>query len=338
MAEINWSTAVPDVESWSDLVRAMSTLNAAGWIYRGLSSYGYEVNSKLERTLSARRVALDGCRLRDEENRAIGFFKRRARQVLRSTPPDRDILGWLSLMQHYGAPTRLTDWTASPFVACYFAYQSPLPLDGEDAALWMLNADACRRAYGSPVLSQLVGPVDHIGAMPTMRYGNNGVPSKVYEGRGLSMESRAEMEANHLRDAIENERTLPLPLPILAPDSRMLAQQACFVCFGKLGCEPPILSILLNPEGYPGHNVESQLPRACILRPDGSTDTPSVPLVKKIRLRKEWRDEALATLDLFNVTADTLFPGLDGVGRATEMFVGREKPEIEGSFWSNLML
>ena len=336
MTEIDWSTAEPEFENWPDLVKAMSTLNASGWIYRGLPNYRYDSVSKLERTLSARQTTLAEYQLREEENRAIGFFKKRARQVLHSTPSDSDLLGWLSLMQHYGAPTRLTDWSASPFVACYFAYERPL--DREDAALWMLNANACRNSFGSSVLSQLWGPVDHIGAIPTLRYDTAGDSSKVYEGRSLTIESRAEVEANHIRHVIENEIIIPLPLPILSPDSRMTAQQACFVCLGKLGCDPPILSILLNPEAYPQFNTENLLPSNLVYQPGESMTRCLVPLVKKIRLRREWRAEALATLALFNISADTLFPGLDGVGRATEVFVSRDKLEIEHSFWNNLAL
>jgi hypothetical protein len=336
MTEIGWSTAEPEFENWPDLVKAMSTLKASGWIYRGLPDYRYDSVSKLERTLSARQTTLAGYQLREEENRAIGFFKRRARQILSSTPSDSDLLGWLSLMQHYGAPTRLTDWSVSPFVACYFAYERPL--DKEDAALWMLNANACRNSFGSPVLSQLYGPVDHIGAIPTVQYDMAGNPSKVYEGRSLTIESRAEVEAKHIRHVIENEVIIPLPLPILRPDSRMTAQQACFVCLGKLGCDPPILSILLNPEAYPESNIEKQLPSILVSQPGESMTRYLVPLIKKIRLRREWRDEALATLALFNVSADTLFPGLDGAGRATEVFVSRDKQEIENSFWNNLVL
>ena len=46
---------------------------------------------------------------------------------------------WLVNMQHYLAPTRLLDWTENLLVAIYFAVRNG-DLDGEDAAVWILNA------------------------------------------------------------------------------------------------------------------------------------------------------------------------------------------------------
>lgn len=46
---------------------------------------------------------------------------------------------WLFLMQHYGVPTRLLDWTENPFVALYFALQDPS--DDEDAVVWALRPE-----------------------------------------------------------------------------------------------------------------------------------------------------------------------------------------------------
>ena len=65
-------------------------------------------------------------------------FQRAAHHYWGSTPGPDQIIDWLALMQHYGAPTRLLDWTRSPYVALYFAMQGES--DG-DAAIWTIDLD-----------------------------------------------------------------------------------------------------------------------------------------------------------------------------------------------------
>jgi hypothetical protein len=64
--------------------------------------------------------------------------RRRARQYVPHVPEDDDALGWLALLRHHGAPTRLLDFTKSPYVAAYFALEDART----DAAVYALNTPA----------------------------------------------------------------------------------------------------------------------------------------------------------------------------------------------------
>ena len=74
----------------------------------------------------------------DLEFKALENFQRRA-HLFHETSLIRDkdtILEWWTLMQHYGAPTRVLDWTISPYVALYYAVSEEYDTDG---AIWFLG-------------------------------------------------------------------------------------------------------------------------------------------------------------------------------------------------------
>lgn len=54
------------------------------------------------------------------------------------TLPIDDYAGWLTLMQHYGLPTRLLDWSRSPLVSLYFTVCDKSRWD-KDGCVWMLT-------------------------------------------------------------------------------------------------------------------------------------------------------------------------------------------------------
>jgi hypothetical protein len=77
----------------------------------------------------------------DEHNFTNRFYARAATRY-QSLPSYDDDAIWLSLMQHYGLPTRLLDWTRSPLIAAYFALEKYIydrVSKPEDALIWVLE-------------------------------------------------------------------------------------------------------------------------------------------------------------------------------------------------------
>jgi hypothetical protein len=90
---------------------------------------------KMETTLE--RVSRRCCRDQVEYERAVwGEFRRHVHSYnLTRVPPDSNTIEWLALMQHYGAPTRLLDFTESFWIALFFAFEEA----DSDCAVVALN-------------------------------------------------------------------------------------------------------------------------------------------------------------------------------------------------------
>jgi len=69
-----------------------------------------------------------------EKNLALRFLTKAGTRHGKC-PDLNDVAGWMFLMQHYGLPTRLLDWSESILVAAYFASSELLDGDGE---IWSL--------------------------------------------------------------------------------------------------------------------------------------------------------------------------------------------------------
>jgi hypothetical protein len=78
-------------------------------------------------------------------------FESVGRQLV-SPDHTRDKWAWYFLMAHYGAPTRLLDWTVNPLVALYFAVSSASPKT--DAAVWIIDPWQWNKAH----IPDLYGP------------------------------------------------------------------------------------------------------------------------------------------------------------------------------------
>jgi hypothetical protein len=107
------------------------------FFFRGQSDAQYTLKPKLMRLLEG--VPLEEA-LRYEFD-SVCYFRERAHLFCASLVPAKDeFLEWLSLMQHFSAPTRMLDWTSSFTVALYFAAcEEPVDVAG---AVWLFQTEA----------------------------------------------------------------------------------------------------------------------------------------------------------------------------------------------------
>lgn len=119
------------IATWNDFMSLSGELD--GWAFRGQQDARWPLLTSLSRYLSAHIP--DRASWRQREERAIRIFRRKAHNYLSDPTVLDNALRCLALMQHHGAPTRLLDFTKSPFVAVFFALERAT----RDAAVYALN-------------------------------------------------------------------------------------------------------------------------------------------------------------------------------------------------------
>jgi hypothetical protein len=125
------------VRTWRELTALQNWLERrrVQWLFRGQGTYAWGLQTSLERAV--KNLAPKGVSRLVIEGALLRRFQRQAHHYLADVPASTSWLEWLALMQHFGAPTRLQDWTYSFFVAVHFALEEGQP----SAALWILDSD-----------------------------------------------------------------------------------------------------------------------------------------------------------------------------------------------------
>ncbi|HUJ87217.1 MAG TPA: FRG domain-containing protein [Burkholderiales bacterium] len=139
------------VDSFEDFVRFMrDVLPSTGsedrlYWFRGQSDASWKLEPSLMRSLRHFELSLKEALQLEEQ--ALGIFRCKAHLFLSPTLLAKIYTKpcWWAVMQHHGAPTRMLDWTISPYVAAYFAALH----DGNKApgAVWAFCSKNLHRSF-----------------------------------------------------------------------------------------------------------------------------------------------------------------------------------------------
>ncbi len=257
------------------------------WVFRGVKNYDYALKSKLDRIIDKRSkfgTAHNPSEIdrRAAEDYLLSQFKKAAHHFTEASTVPNNRLEWLALMQHYGAPTRLLDFTRSSYVACYFALEEITFTKEckkeeaeketekqkesviEDCAIWAVDIDWLIENSFRRVRGRLRG------------YAKDSL---------LDSDTVAEKFDKLL---VQNRK--PLVLPVVPPRSnpRLLVQQGLFLC--------PSLAESSFEENLRSYKDARDM-----------NDH-----VYKIVIPGRIRTEVLSELRLMNISRANLFPGLEG--------------------------
>jgi hypothetical protein len=133
------------VKKWDDFIKLIKSLpksakKSENWVYRGQPK-----NDELTTTLERARkyFAIKKKAVPEIEEQLIRNFRRQF-QGERDEELYKDRLYCIALMQHHGAPTRLLDFTYSPYVGAFFALEdhgNPPYKKANMPVLWCINTE-----------------------------------------------------------------------------------------------------------------------------------------------------------------------------------------------------
>lgn len=253
----------------------------AAHLFRGHEDAAYRLWTTLDR--------YGGARKRQAEDILLREFRRRMHQYLPSESIPRSDLVTLALMEHYGVPTRLLDVTRSPYVALYFAVRDALR--DADAAVWAFNCMNIRTSSLKRVFSKDPALAKQIGRFydPRAQFTRQELFTEWF------MPDVSHVDLQNPEPLRHHEIIFDLEPFTMNP--RLTLQQGLFLVSGSPSrtFEDTLVDLLEEIESHIGETGGRE------------------PSVCKIVIPGNLRRPLMRHLEKMNITAATLFGGLEGL-------------------------
>jgi len=186
------------IRNVGDLSREIGKLHEdkRQWLYRGHADAEWNLQPGIQRGYTPQ-----------QEHYLTNEFRVRARSRYANCPGNTDYPAWLALMQHYGLPTRLLDWTYSPLIAAFFALHPDYAHEQSprcDACIWALAADKFNESQG---FEPLLFPLDASSYQPLIEPAFKNRPEQNTIGAAMALEHDARIQLQQGAFTVHSTRT-----------------------------------------------------------------------------------------------------------------------------------
>jgi hypothetical protein len=290
LSEVVDESAVPieTLRDFEDFYASLAPVEGR-WSFRGHADADWHLETSLHRATKMNR---DCARA---ESFFVRAFRRRAHHFIDDLPAHGDHLEWLALMQHFGVPTRLLDFTASPYVALYFALNEfPLEVNANRpvrrAALWAVNHVICKGIAVEAINQAKIGGL-----------------RQITDSSNLG-------DREFFGDCFLSQHGLRFVAPAqpFRINQRQSVQQGMFLCPSDVSRS--FEEILVQPETFHEYLQTGTDPTESDVREQYKKKLETI--VRKAVISLNGAKEILRRLASMNITSASLFPGLEGYSRS----------------------